>query len=342
MSKTIKLLAIVPLLIGMVLFTGCEDDDNPSGTSTVTGNLRAFYSTDEIATSSASAKAVTKGGVTLELRLLDGSYSAMATSGADGTFTFKNVPAGDFELLLSGGGASGRLTFTVAEGATVELVDIIVKADGTTRTGAVVKSEPETEPAPAPTPAAPADQQFAVTDGFEGASLDPFWTPSSWGLGTITFGSTEQVHSGLQSLKMYSPSGVSGQRGILVSHEFPTPRYGETSVWVYDGAPNVYVFLHLYSPTGERAMVGMSDWNSSSYQYTTFDTALNTSSPVSRTRAWHRFTINTTRTNQTVSIDGTLVQSVAGDMPIKSIELQMFGPSSTEASYYFDDFSFTE
>lgn len=176
MKQALSIILLIPLVVGAVFLAGCEDDDSPSGTATVTGNVRQFYSPNEIAVASAEKVAA---GVTVELRLTDGSYSAMSSSAADGTFTFTDVPAGDFELVLTGGGLTGTLTFTVPDGATVELVDIIVKTDGTTLEGAIVKSEPA--PAPTPTPEEPApaapkvqwiDQQYTTSTSPWGINKD--------------------------------------------------------------------------------------------------------------------------------------------------------------------------
>lgn len=146
MHKAVSLAAT--LIVATIFISGCEHDDDPSGTATVMGNIRTFDAPHAIAESTPRGSVA---GITIELRLTDGSYTASNTSAADGTFTFTDVPTGDFELVLTGGGLTGNLAFTVTEGSTVELVDIIVEADGATRHGAIVKSEPVTETTASPT-----------------------------------------------------------------------------------------------------------------------------------------------------------------------------------------------
>lgn len=188
MNKVLATVLLIPLVISAAFFTGCEDDDSLSGTATVTGNVRQFYSPNAIAFDSTEKAAA---NVTVELRITDGSYSEIVSSAADGTFRFENVPAGDFELVLTGGGLTGALTFTVPAGSTVALVDIIVKSDGTTLEGEIVKSEPAVEATPAPAPApAPApkvqwiDQQQLT--GPSGASVNRSSTLAQ----TFTVGTT--------------------------------------------------------------------------------------------------------------------------------------------------------
>ena len=70
-------------------------------------------------------------------------------------------------------------------------------------------------------------------DGFEGQTVAPFWTIKQQ-FGTVTL-SSEQAHSGAQSIKFSTKSG--GGRVIFMTHQFKTVTKGRVSVWFYDTAP---------------------------------------------------------------------------------------------------------
>jgi WD40 repeat protein len=77
-----------------------------------------------------------------------------------------------------------------------------------------------------------ADQGFC--DDVEDVRLNPFWyVRERYGAMEL---STEQRHSGIQSMKLASMGG--GQRDIIVGHRFDTATKGAISAWLYDTAPD--------------------------------------------------------------------------------------------------------
>ncbi len=98
------------------------------------------------------------------------------------------------------------------------------------------------------TPLTPSAQTF--TDGFEGASLDPFWTPAWQGYSGGWTLSSEQAHSGSQSLKITSQQ--------FLSHDFGSPQTGSISVWVYSAIGTTGASGALEAYFGNA-----SDWSNS-------------------------------------------------------------------------------
>lgn len=102
------------------------------------------------------------------------------------------------------------------------------------------------------------------TDGFEGASLDPFWAVYQQN-GTVVFPYTNWVHSGAQSVLLQGTVG--GQKWLWLSHTFETPQYGKVSVWVYDTKQYIY-FCLCWRNTGVESCdwaIGNQDWDYSAY-----------------------------------------------------------------------------
>ena len=86
-------------------------------------------------------------------------------------------------------------------------------------------------------------------DGFEGASISSFWTTNQQ-YGTMAL-STQQAHSGVQSLMFSSASAPSSSGPKMeLSHDFPVPTKGGFSIWFYDvapGAETLYEQISLYN-----------------------------------------------------------------------------------------------
>src|SRR3954451_12349828 len=83
-------------------------------------------------------------------------------------------------------------------------------------------------------------QTISYSDGFEGASLNPFWTASTTYGAIITVPSTEQAHSGSQSVQFNSPRTEPGDGYATLTHTFATPVYGQMSVWLYEPVGNEF------------------------------------------------------------------------------------------------------
>ncbi|MDQ3686964.1 MAG: hypothetical protein M3430_15415 [Acidobacteriota bacterium] len=89
-------------------------------------------------------------------------------------------------------------------------------------------------------------------DGFEGQTLDPFWTVrQEYGTATL---SSEQSHIGTQSVEL-SPKR-DGQREVHMTHQFDDVMKGTVSVWFYDSAPG-----------GETLYAGLAVLNRALKQY---------------------------------------------------------------------------
>jgi hypothetical protein len=69
------------------------------------------------------------------------------------------------------------------------------------------------------------------SDSFEGASLNPFWSSNTQS-GSIQL-TNAMAHSGSQSVEFISTE-TALTKEIQLFHNFSSPTYGETSVWIYD------------------------------------------------------------------------------------------------------------
>jgi hypothetical protein len=189
----------------------------------------------------------------------------------------------------------------------------------------------------------------SFTDGFEGTTLDPFWTTLQ-NSGSITFPSTAQVHSGSQAVQFNSTFGT-GQKNIELNHTFATPQFGEVSVWLFDTGADLwsgnYLGLRIKNTAlGVGASLFTNDFdhgrqNGGNYYFNVFDGSGGVT-PIDRTQAWHEFAISSTPSALRLSVDGQTVFSGPGGTPFDFVAFDMHGPDWRPAFVsYFDDFSFT-
>ena len=75
------------------------------------------------------------------------------------------------------------------------------------------------------------------TDGFEGTTLDPYWSTQE-DSGSITLSSTGQVHSGSQAAQFNSTYNT-GSKNIWLIQDYGQSMYGYVSVWLYDTGADV-------------------------------------------------------------------------------------------------------
>ena len=180
------------------------------------------------------------------------------------------------------------------------------------------------------------------SDGFEGPSLESGgWTILQQNLGLISL-STDVSHSGQQSAKFTPYNG--GQKGLDLAHRLgPLPQEGTLSAWFYDGGYGMYVHLQATKGAGFDyvANVGVQDWDGSYYHATggTHDAEGGTAVP--RSIGWHHFEIAGTAVGVTITIDGIVAATAAGDYRFDGVRLDLEGPHYSGPSYYFDDVSFT-
>lgn len=190
-------------------------------------------------------------------------------------------------------------------------------------------------------------------DSFEGASLNPFWSTYTQS-GSISL-STAVAHSGQQSAQ-FTSTETGLDKNIFLFHDFTSPTYGQTSVWIYDtgagqSSSNYIGFRVSNQNTSFSAGLVAFDYgfrgNGPGYgdQYNYFDEPIvNSSLPtgVERTLAWHQYKIVDTPQALTLLVDGITVYTRAGGSPFDEVLLSLSGPSWRPAwTAYFDDFSFT-
>jgi hypothetical protein len=170
-----------------------------------------------------------------------------------------------------------------------------------------------------------------------------FWVPTEqYGSAQL---SSDQHHSGIQSLKLASTGG--GQRYIYLTHAFPQATKGTLSVWFYDTAPGLqtlYSSIYAFdSATPFNAFkVGVADWNGSNYIW--YGPGLSeTPTSVTRTLGWHHFVLRVAASGFEAVIDNVVVGTVAGDFTFDTVQLILSGPVwRPDATFYFDDFTFIE
>ncbi len=191
------------------------------------------------------------------------------------------------------------------------------------------------------------------SDDFEGSALNPFWQTAT-SSGNVIFPSTVQAHSGNQSVQL-STYMSSAHKGINVLHTFDTPRYGATSIWVYDTGAGVAssnaFYFNIYNPDRGIAQWGTWDYDfrrtedNYRFGYSDYDTNSNGNfyMPFNRSQGWHLWSIEAVPNQLRFSIDGQPVQSVPVDLPFTRILFGEGAPNWRPAwTSYWDDFEFTE
>lgn len=148
-----------------------------------------------------------------------------------------------------------------------------------------------------------------------------------------------------------------GQKTLVLQHQFASPVQTDFSVWFYDSNQTYYNFLRLENSSGTpSAFVGTQDFDPTYYE-AALDTSSGRFGPqgfcalgldcgevptnVRRTVGWHKLEINVGTSNFVILIDGSQVLSVPGRYTFNVVSLELFGPESAAATYYFDDFSLT-
>jgi hypothetical protein len=143
----------------------------------------------------------------------------------------------------------------------------------------------------------------------------------------------------------------------MLTHTFPTPMTGTASVYFYDVAPGqqtLYQLLRLYDsakyPNG-AGQVGTQDFDAFCYSAQVGNMGPNancgvfpqqTTTNVARTAGWHLLSITMGTSATSISIDGSLVYSLAGAFTFDTVQLDMQGPAFRPNTVaYFDDFSLT-
>lgn len=183
------------------------------------------------------------------------------------------------------------------------------------------------------------------TDGFEGSTLDPYWSTREES-GSITLSSSGQVHSGTQAAQFNSTYNT-GEKDIRLIHDYGQPMYGRVSVWLYDTGADVsssnYLKLYLFdSEDNSLGGLGTADFdlgpgNGGEYQAGLPGTPGHTEPD--RTQGWHLFEIEMLPDSATIWIDGTEVAAKSTGLSFQTLHLAMLGPTWRPAWVsYWDDF----
>jgi hypothetical protein len=194
-------------------------------------------------------------------------------------------------------------------------------------------------------------------DNFEAPTFNPFWTIASQENGTVTLCTGQNHTPGGHQSACFSTTGAGGQKSLVLEHQFTPSAQGDFVVWYYDSLQTYYNFLYLGSNNSSglpSAFVGTQDFDPTCYE-AALDTSSGRTGPngscgpfpgaattnVVRTVGWHELEINVAATTFTISIDGNQVLNVPGGFSFDYVALQLFGPESSAATAYFDDFSYT-
>jgi hypothetical protein len=185
----------------------------------------------------------------------------------------------------------------------------------------------------------PCQGAIVYSDDFESAALNPFWTVTT-SSGSVTFPSTAQTHSATQSVQ-FNPVEA------FLRHDFVTPVYGTTSVWVFDtGADtgtDTNVIFQLFTLGAAQNTYLQGNSNPGTYLYDIWSSDVGFSSAVDRTPAWHQWSFTSTPNEYSIKVDGTTLFSAASGLQISFLRFGIYGgPSPPGFAVYFDDFNFTE
>jgi hypothetical protein len=175
------------------------------------------------------------------------------------------------------------------------------------------------------------------TDGFEGASFNPFWTASGPGTAILT---NSVVYDGSQSALLSVSSSYPWYSWL--SHDFGTQEFGSVSVWVDTGV----------NCCGSAAALALSSTDDPSNNFAAFQRSADgfhvrfgfgpgyvDDLLPSTTAGWHEFEIDTNASGITFKLDGSIVYTNPQVYALQTATLTVFGgPAGSE---FFDDFSTT-
>ena len=180
---------------------------------------------------------------------------------------------------------------------------------------------------------------FTFSDGFEGASIDSFW--SIWNTfngGAIL--SNQQAHTGSQSLDLFSTGfGGYGHSNIQLEHNFAEAMQGSYSIWFYDPG-HAGMYSHIIADnniSGYGNAIGVEDWDPTFYHAGLSSSPGADPTPLSRSLGWHLFSANVGPSGSYLYIDNNLYRSNANNDSFNRIDLSMntYFPTAV----YFDDFT---
>lgn len=190
---------------------------------------------------------------------------------------------------------------------------------------------------------------IVFSDGFEGASLDPFWSTTLIS-GSLTMPSTAQVHSGSQSIR-FNTTSTGVNKYVFLEHHFAEQVSGKLSVWVYDTGANISSSNALSITLADTALnrgayINTFDYdlgpgNGGDYVVGTY-TIGNVFSGIDRTQGWHQWTIENSPSLLKFVVDGQTVYSSATEgFTFNYLSLAMYAPGFRPSfTSHWDDVSF--
>jgi hypothetical protein len=172
------------------------------------------------------------------------------------------------------------------------------------------------------------------SDGFEGTSINSFWTLSGPGSATLT---TAAAHSGAQSLLLTASPNFPWNIGLF--HDFGSRESGSVSVYVQTGPDccSSAAILEIWDPVG-GGDVAIERLPDGSFLARVIgpgevDFPFSGGSP-----GWHRIEIDTNSGGVTFGFDGVAVFTNSSVTGFRDVSLGEYGaPGGGE---YFDDFVF--
>ncbi len=183
-----------------------------------------------------------------------------------------------------------------------------------------------------------------VIDGFEGSTLNSFWTPDATNVYSSYSLSTDRPRTGTQSLKYTFDSTTLGGKvpKFYMTHLFSTPVQGTFSVWLYDGLAKMNGGLYVANSSNWAEVgVGYGTWGLGDYAYRVGNA--NTSLG-QQTLGWHHLEVSVTDAGSTYRFDGATVGNTDPLTSVSTLYLAtLISNDMAHPSYtvYFDDFSFT-
>jgi|SRR5579871_119748 len=173
----------------------------------------------------------------------------------------------------------------------------------------------------------------SFTDGFEGSSIDPFWTLTGPGTATLT---NTMAHSGAQSVEL--TASTSFPWAINMVHDFGSDQTGSVSVWIQGESLccDSGAALELDNKTGFASFMQSGNINDPT------NIAVRVNGPDvadfhTSASDWHHYEIDVAPTGVTFTFDGSTVLTDHAFTKFQSLELTVFGGPGGTA--FMDDFS---
>jgi hypothetical protein len=184
-------------------------------------------------------------------------------------------------------------------------------------------------------------QPASFSDGFEGSTLDPFWVPSTFAGGILTFPSTAQAHGGSQSVELSVPESMGQDSFASLSHVFAGGAYGALSLWFYDRGESTAAHFDFSIDNGANTAAGLYAPEGSGNFYSFLFNSGGLASGVPRSQGWHHLSINSVPGLLDLAVDGATNRS-AGGFAFTEIRMRWYSDGGFPGgTVHIDDFAFT-